>query len=68
MYYVFVNAQVIRHMIPSFVHIFKSAFDFPSMWAYGHHFRVEDVDDGHMTQDCKEEVVYNQSSCVSHHD
>ena len=38
------------------------------MWAYGHHFRIEDVDDGHMTQDCRVEVEFNQFSHVSHRD
>ena len=26
------------------------------MWAYGHHFRIENADDGHMTQECGVEV------------
>jgi hypothetical protein len=38
------------------------------MWTYGNHFRTEDVDDGHITQDCGVEVKFNQSSCASHHD
>ena len=38
------------------------------MWAYGHHFRTEDVDDRHMTQDCAVEVDFNQFSCANHHD
>jgi hypothetical protein len=38
------------------------------MWAYGHHFRIKDVDDGHMTQDCGVEVELDQSSCASHLD
>jgi hypothetical protein len=36
------------------------------MWAYGHQFRTEYVDDGHITQDCEVEVVFDQSSCVIH--
>jgi hypothetical protein len=38
------------------------------MWAYGHHFRTEDVDDGHMTQDCGVEFKFDQSSHTSHRD
>ena len=38
------------------------------MWAYGHHFHTENVDDGHMTQDCGVEVKFNQSSQSSHRD
>jgi hypothetical protein len=38
------------------------------MWAYGHHFHTEDVDDGHMTQDCGLEVEFDQSSRASHRD
>jgi len=38
------------------------------MWAYGHHFHVEDADDGHLTQDCGVEVKFDQSSHVSHCD
>jgi hypothetical protein len=38
------------------------------MWAYGHHFHTEDVNDGHMTQDCGVEVEFEKSSCSSHHD
>jgi hypothetical protein len=41
---------------------------FPSMWAYGHHFRTEYVDDDRITQDCGEEVEFNQSSRASHRD
>ena len=41
---------------------------FPSMCAYEHHFHIEDVDDGHMTQDCGVEVEFNQSSRASHCD
>ena len=37
------------------------------MWAYGHHFHTEDVDDGHVTQDCGVEVEFDQSSHASHH-
>ena len=32
---------------------------FPFIWAYGHHFRTKDVDDGHMTQDCGVEVEFD---------
>lgn len=38
------------------------------MWAYGHHFRTEDVEDGRMTQDYGVEVEFDQSSCASHRD
>jgi hypothetical protein len=38
------------------------------MWAYIHHFHIEDVDDGNMTQDCRVEVKFNQSSHSSHID
>jgi hypothetical protein len=38
------------------------------MWAYGHHFHTEDVDDGHVTLDYGVEVEFNQSSHASHHD
>jgi hypothetical protein len=38
------------------------------MWAYGHDFHIEDVDDGHMTQECGVEVKFNQPSCASHRD
>jgi hypothetical protein len=39
------------------------------MWAYGHHFRIEYADDGHITQDCAFEVKFDQSStCASHRD
>ena len=38
------------------------------MWSYGHHFRIEDVDDGHMTQDYGVEVEFNQYSHASHRD
>jgi hypothetical protein len=38
------------------------------MWAYGHHFHTEYVDDGHITQDCGVEVEFDQSSHASHHD
>ena len=41
---------------------------FPSMWAYGHHFSIENADDGHMTQDCGVEVEFDQSSRASHCD
>ena len=38
------------------------------MWAYGHHFHIEDVDDGHMTQDYGVEVEFDQSNHASHRD
>jgi hypothetical protein len=38
------------------------------MWAYGHHFHTEYVDDGHITQDCGVEVEFDQSSHASHRD
>ena len=38
------------------------------MWVYGHHFRIENVNDGHMTQDCGVEVEFDQSSWASHRD
>ena len=38
------------------------------MWTYGHHFRMEDVDDGCMTQECGVEVKFDQSSLASHCD
>ena len=38
------------------------------MQAYIHHFHTEDVDDGHMTQDCGVEVEFDQSSCSSNND
>ena len=38
------------------------------MWAYGHYFRTEDVDDGHVTQDCGVEFEFDQSSRASHCD
>ena len=40
----------------------------PSMWAYEHHFFTENVDDGHMTQDCGVEVEFDQSSQSNHRD
>ena len=41
---------------------------FPSTWAYGHHFHIENANDGHMTQDCGVEVEFDQSSRSSHRD
>ena len=41
---------------------------FPSMWAYGHHFRTENADTGKITQDCGVEVKFDQSSRSSHRD
>jgi hypothetical protein len=41
---------------------------FPSMWAYEHHFHTEDVDDGHMTQECRVKFDFNEYSHVIHRD
>ena len=38
------------------------------MWAYGHHFRTENVDDGHIAQDYGVEFKFDQSSWSSHRD
>ena len=38
------------------------------MWAYGHHFHIENANDGHMTQEYGVEVEFNQSSRASHRD
>lgn len=38
------------------------------MWAYGHHFPIQDVDDGCMTKDSRVEVEFDQSNHVSHCD
>ena len=38
------------------------------MWAYGHHFHIEDVDDGCVTQYFGVEVEFDQSSRASHSD
>jgi hypothetical protein len=38
------------------------------MWTYGHHFLIEDVDDGHMTQDYGVEIEFDQSSHAIHCD
>ena len=38
------------------------------MQAYEYHFRIEDVNDGHLTQDCGVEVEFDQSSRASHND
>ena len=38
------------------------------MWAYGHHFRAENVDAGNITEDCGVEVEFDQSSRSSHRD
>lgn len=40
---------------------------FSYMWAYGHHFRTEDANDGRVTQYCGVEVEFNQSSHARHH-
>jgi hypothetical protein len=55
MYYVFINARVIRHMTLSFF-AFLPVHLIPSMWKNGHHFHTEDVNDGHIKQDCGVEV------------
>ena len=39
---------------------------FPSMWAYGYNFCTEDVDDGHVSQEYRVEVEFNQSSHAIH--
>jgi hypothetical protein len=67
MYYVFIIARVIRCMTPCFVHIFISDL-FPSMWAYGHYFFIEDANDEHLTQYYGVKDEFDQSSCASHHD
>jgi hypothetical protein len=41
---------------------------FPSMWAYGHHFRTKDTNDGYITQDSGVEVEFDQSSRASYRD
>ena len=38
------------------------------MWAYGHHFRMENVDAGKITQYYGVEVEFDQSSRSSHRD
>jgi hypothetical protein len=38
------------------------------MWAYGHHFRIEYVNDGHITQVWGVEVKFDQSIHASHRD
>ena len=38
------------------------------MWAYGHHFHTEDVDDGRVAQYYGVEVEFEQSSHASHRD
>ena len=35
---------------------------FSSMWAYGHHFRTENANDGNMTQHCGVEGAFDKSS------
>jgi hypothetical protein len=37
------------------------------MCLYGHHFLTNYVDDGHITQYCGVEVVFDQSNHTSHH-
>ena len=41
---------------------------FPSMWAYGHHFRTENANAGNITKDYGVEVEFDQSSWSSHCD
>jgi hypothetical protein len=38
------------------------------MWEYEHHFCTKNVDDEYITQDCRVEVEFDQSSHASHHD
>jgi len=38
------------------------------MWAYGHHFQIEYVDDGYIAQACGVEVEFDQSSHAIHYD
>ena len=38
------------------------------MWAYGHHFRIENADDGNITHDCGVEFKFDQFSRSSHRD
>jgi hypothetical protein len=38
------------------------------MWEYVHHFHIEYVDDGHITQDCGVEVEFDQYVCANHRD
>ena len=66
-YILYINAQVIRHMTPSFVH-FLQVYLFPSMWAYGHWFHTKEDDYGHLTQDCGVEVNFDHSRCDSNRD
>ena len=54
-------------MTSPFIHIFIGAF-VPILWAYRHHFYIEDDDDEHATLDCGVEVKFEQSNHVSHHD
>jgi hypothetical protein len=65
MYYVFIDAQVIRHMSLSFARIFTSTF-VPMYVAYEHHFFTEDVDDGCFILEYGVEVEFNQYSHDSH--
>ena len=41
---------------------------FPFMWAYRHHFHIEDADDGRLTHDCGVKVEFNQSGRARHCD
>jgi len=38
------------------------------MWAYGHHFHMEDVNNGCRTQHCGVEIMFDKSSLASHRD
>ena len=38
------------------------------MWPYGHHFRTETADDGHMTKEYGVEVKFDQSIRARHCD
>jgi hypothetical protein len=38
------------------------------VWAYGHHFHTEYVDEGHIIQNCGVEIEFDQSSRASHRD
>ena len=38
------------------------------MWAYGHHFSIENVDAGNIIQECGVEVEFYKSSRSSHCD
>jgi len=61
MYCFVINAWVIRHMKPSFVHIFRGAF-FQAIWAHENHFLTKDANNGRDTLDYGVEVEFDQSS------